>query len=85
MIDELLSRALDFEKKQTPNLQAFLASMRQGGAEIKRDMGAAEGQIRVMTVHGSKGLEAPIVVSGGWHRQARQRQPSSASGGTGSS
>ena len=61
VIDELLSRALDFEKKQTPNLQAFLASMRQGGAEIKRDMGAAEGQIRVMTVHGSKGLEAPIV------------------------
>nr|WP_321454412.1 double-strand break repair helicase AddA [uncultured Cohaesibacter sp.] len=61
IIDELLSRALDFEKKQTPNLQAFLASMRQGGAEIKRDMGAAEGQIRVMTVHGSKGLEAPVV------------------------
>ncbi len=61
VIDELLSRALDFEKKQTPNLQSFLAAMRQGGAEIKRDMGAAEGQIRVMTVHGSKGLEAPIV------------------------
>ncbi|WP_316858752.1 double-strand break repair helicase AddA [uncultured Cohaesibacter sp.] len=61
VMDELLSRALDFEKKQTPNLQAFLHSMRQGGAEIKRDMGAAEGQIRVMTVHGSKGLEAPIV------------------------
>ena len=61
VMDELLSRALDFEKSQTPNLQAFLAAMRQGGAEIKRDMGAAEGQIRVMTVHGSKGLEAPIV------------------------
>ncbi|MCT4655741.1 MAG: double-strand break repair helicase AddA [Cohaesibacter sp.] len=61
VIDELLSRALDFEKKQTPNLQAFLAAMRQGGGEIKRDMGAAENQIRVMTVHGSKGLEAPIV------------------------
>jgi ATP-dependent helicase/nuclease subunit A len=61
VIDELLSRALDFEKKQIPNLQAFLAAMRQGGAEIKRDMGAAENQIRVMTVHGSKGLEAPIV------------------------
>ena len=61
VIDELLSRALDFEKAQTPNLQAFLAAMRQGGAEIKRDMGAADDQIRVMTVHGSKGLEAPIV------------------------
>ncbi|MCV6546939.1 MAG: double-strand break repair helicase AddA [Cohaesibacter sp.] len=61
VIDELLSRALDFEKKQIPNLQAFLAAMRQGGAEIKRDMGAADNQIRVMTVHGSKGLEAPIV------------------------
>ncbi|WP_157967498.1 double-strand break repair helicase AddA [Cohaesibacter intestini] len=61
VIDELLSRALDFEKTQTPNLQAFLAAMRQGGAEIKRDMGAADDQIRVMTVHGSKGLEAPIV------------------------
>ena len=61
VMDELLSRALDFEKNQTPNLQAFLSAMRQGGAEIKRDMGAAEGQIRVMTVHGSKGLEAPIV------------------------
>ncbi|SNY91761.1 DNA helicase/exodeoxyribonuclease V, subunit A [Cohaesibacter sp. ES.047] len=61
VIDELLSRALDFEKTQTPNLQAFLAAMRAGGAEIKRDMGAANDQIRVMTVHGSKGLEAPIV------------------------
>ncbi|WP_180966949.1 double-strand break repair helicase AddA [Cohaesibacter celericrescens] len=61
VMDELLSRALDFEKNQTPNLQAFLAAMRQGGAEIKRDMGAASNQIRVMTVHGSKGLEAPIV------------------------
>ena len=61
VIDELLSRALEFEKSQTPNLQAFLAAMRQGGAEIKRDMGAANDQIRVMTVHGSKGLEAPIV------------------------
>ena len=61
VMDELLNRALDFEKKQTPNLQAFLALMRQGGAEIKRDMGAADDQIRVMTVHGSKGLEAPIV------------------------
>ena len=61
VIDEFLSRALDFEKNQTPNLQAFLHAMRQGGAEIKRDMAAADGQIRVMTVHGSKGLEAPIV------------------------
>ena len=61
VIDELLSRALEFERTQTPNLQAFLAAMRAGGAEIKRDMGAAENQVRVMTVHGSKGLEAPIV------------------------
>ena len=79
VMDELLSRALDFEKNQTPNLQAFLSAMRQGGAEIKRDMGAAEGQIRVMTVHGSKGLEAPHRLSGRWHGQTGKRQPPSAS------
>ena len=77
VIDEFLSRALDFEKSQTPNLQAFLAAMRQGGAEIKRDMGAADDQIRVMTVHGSKGLEAPIVflVDGTGHPSSAQHHP----------
>jgi len=60
-IDEFLSLALDFEHTHTPSLQAFLHWVTAGGTQIKRDMETQGNEVRVMTVHGAKGLEAPIV------------------------
>lgn len=60
-IDEFLSLALQFERQHAPSLQAFLHWLERGGAEIKRDMEQGRDEVRVMTVHGAKGLEAPIV------------------------
>ncbi|MEO1734327.1 MAG: 3'-5' exonuclease, partial [Pseudomonadota bacterium] len=61
-INALLGQALGYEKTEIPSLTGFLAWLGSGELEIKRQMGAANGQIRVMTVHGAKGLEAPIVI-----------------------
>jgi len=61
-LDEFLNLALEYERRETPSLQGFLAWLRQARAEVKRDMEIARDEVRVMTVHGAKGLEAPIVI-----------------------
>jgi ATP-dependent helicase/nuclease subunit A len=61
-IDELLSSALEFERSETASLDRFLAWFSKGDVEIKRDPSAAGSAVRVMTVHGAKGLEAPVVI-----------------------
>ena len=61
-IDELLSQAMRYEQLEAPSLPGFLNWFAAGKVEIKREMDSGAGQIRVMTVHGSKGLEAPIVI-----------------------
>lgn len=61
-IDELLGAALSFESVATPSLQRFVEWFDRGEVEIKRDAGAAGGAVRVMTAHGSKGLQAPLVL-----------------------
>ena len=48
--------------RETPSLQGFVAWLRAAQAEVKRDMEIARDEVRVMTVHGAKGLEAPIVI-----------------------
>ena len=60
-IDALLSQALGYESSAIPGLTGFLEWMQAGDLEIKRQLDSAEDRIRVMTVHGAKGLEAPIV------------------------
>ncbi len=61
-IDEFLNLALAFERTHVPSLQGFLQWLGAGGVEIKRDFDQdAGGQVRIMTVHGAKGLQAPIV------------------------
>jgi ATP-dependent helicase/nuclease subunit A len=60
-IDELLNLALAYDEMAPPTLQGFLSRLRQGQREIKRDMEQGRDEVRVMTVHGAKGLEAPIV------------------------
>ncbi len=61
-LDEFLNLALDYESRETPSLQGFVAWLRTASAEVKRDMEIARDEVRVMTVHGAKGLEAPVVV-----------------------
>ncbi|MEZ5714553.1 MAG: UvrD-helicase domain-containing protein [Paracoccaceae bacterium] len=61
-IDALLAQALAYERAAVPSLTGFLVWLDSGEVEIKRQMESAGRQIRVMTVHGAKGLEAPIVI-----------------------
>lgn len=61
-IDELLGQALAFERQEAPSLLGFLAHIDASTAEIKRQSEARSDVVRVMTVHGSKGLQAPIVI-----------------------
>jgi ATP-dependent helicase/nuclease subunit A len=61
-IDALLSQALAYENTAVPNLTGFLSWMDTDDLEVKRQMDSQGDQIRVMTVHGAKGLEAPIVI-----------------------
>jgi len=61
-IDELVAAALDFERVETPSLDRFLAWFGSGEVTIKRDPSAPANAVRVMTVHGAKGLEAPVVI-----------------------
>lgn len=61
-LDEFLNLALAFESRQTPSLQGFVHWIRTASTEVKRDMEIARNEVRVMTVHGAKGLEAPVVI-----------------------
>ncbi|WP_168201574.1 double-strand break repair helicase AddA [Phreatobacter aquaticus] len=60
-LDEFLSRALAFEADEIPTMRGFLSAMRAADIEVKRDMDLGRNEVRVMTVHGAKGLEAEIV------------------------
>jgi ATP-dependent helicase/nuclease subunit A len=61
-LDEFLALALDYERREPPSLQGFMAWLRAAETEIKRDMEITRDEVRVMTVHGAKGLEAPLVI-----------------------
>lgn len=60
-IYEFLALALQFESKYPPSLQGFLNWLVDGDLEIKRDPELRRDEVQVMTVHGAKGLQAPIV------------------------
>lgn len=92
-LDEFLELATQYERRGPASLQGFLAFLRAAETEVKRDMEGTRGEVRVMTVHGAKGLEAPVVfladtvsaASGGRGvrliRLARGNDPASASQG----
>ncbi|MCA8899919.1 MAG: PD-(D/E)XK nuclease family protein, partial [Hyphomonas sp.] len=61
-VEALVAEALAFDSTEPASLQAFVARMEAGEVEIKRDLAAPDGEIRVMTVHGAKGLQAPVVI-----------------------
>ncbi|OCX61575.1 double-strand break repair helicase AddA [Thioclava sp. SK-1] len=61
-IDELISQALAFERSDVPSLTGFLVWLATDDVQVKRQLDSGGRAIRVMTVHGSKGLEAPVVI-----------------------
>jgi ATP-dependent helicase/nuclease subunit A len=61
-IDEFLQLALDYERIAHPSLQGFLEWVRKAEAEVKRDMEQGRDEVRIMTAHGAKGLEANVVI-----------------------
>ena len=61
-IDELLNAANAYASSHVASLQGFIRWFDAGEGEIKREAGEGGDQVRVMTVHGSKGLQAPIVI-----------------------
>ena len=62
-LGELLAEALDWESRHARTIEGFLDHIERFDGEVKKEQGKAEGEgaVRVMTVHGAKGLEAPIV------------------------
>jgi ATP-dependent helicase/nuclease subunit A len=61
-IEEFLRVAFDYERLHAPTLQSFLTWLEAGKTEVKRDMDQRRDEVRVMTVHGAKGLESNIVI-----------------------
>jgi ATP-dependent helicase/nuclease subunit A len=61
ILDEFLAAALAYEQGNVPSLQGFLAWLEASASEIKRDTDTLRDEVRVMTVHGAKGLEADVV------------------------
>ncbi len=60
-VAEFLARARAFADEGPPSLQHLLAWLARARQEIKRDLEEGRDEVRVMTIHGAKGLEAPIV------------------------
>jgi ATP-dependent helicase/nuclease subunit A len=60
-LDEFLELALNYERKAPASLQGFVAWLRTADLEVKRDMEISRDEVRVMTVHGAKGLESSVV------------------------
>ncbi|MBV8130973.1 MAG: double-strand break repair helicase AddA, partial [Alphaproteobacteria bacterium] len=61
-VEEFLGLTLTYEREHVPSLQGFLRWLAAGDTEVKRDFGARpRDEVRILTVHGAKGLEAPIV------------------------
>jgi ATP-dependent helicase/nuclease subunit A len=58
----MLNSALQFEQQQGGGLQKFIAWFDHGDTEIKREGDSSSQEVRIMTVHGAKGLQAPVVI-----------------------
>ncbi len=74
-IEEFLALALAYGRSHPPSLQGFLHWVQDGRAEIARDFEQGRDEVRIMTVHGAKGLEAPVVFLPDTMRKPRGRDP----------
>lgn len=73
-IDALLQQAQIYETTETPSLTGFVAWLETQNIKLKRVLDEQSNLVRVMSSHGSKGLEAPIVILPDTMRQDRERQ-----------
>jgi len=63
VLEEFLNQALNYDQDHVNSLQGFIHFMQNQSQEIKRDSSdSSHNHIRIMTVHGSKGLQAPVVI-----------------------
>ena len=60
--DAMLDMAMDYQREGGASLFGFVQWFQSTETTLKREMDKAGGQVRLMTVHGAKGLEAPIVI-----------------------
>jgi len=75
-IDETLNQVLAAENRGAIDLETCLAQLEGADVEVKRELEGARGEVRVMTVHGAKGLEAPIVILPDTTMKAKAQGPS---------
>jgi len=61
-VDELLRQALEYERSAAPSLTGFLDWISADALSVKRQFNKEDNLLRIMTVHGAKGLESPIVI-----------------------
>ena len=61
-VNALVSAALGHDMTQARSLQNFLCEIEQQNTVLKRELGEPDGAVRVMTVHGAKGLQSPVVI-----------------------
>ncbi len=73
-IDEFLNLALDYSAHPGPTLQGFVSWVRNGEMVVKRDLEDSDDRVRLMTVHGAKGLQAPIVFLCDYQRQPKPHE-----------
>jgi ATP-dependent helicase/nuclease subunit A len=74
-VDEFLALAQTYEQSRVPSLQGFLHWLAAGESEVKRDPELLRDEVRVMTVHGAKGLQAPVVILPDTIRVPRKDDP----------
>ena len=75
-IDETLNQVLAAEDRGALDLETCVAALEAADVEVKRELEGPRGEVRVMTVHGAKGLEAPVVILPDTTSRARAQGPS---------
>lgn len=61
ILDEFLAYALAAERNGPVGMDSFLTVLETASPEIKRESAGGRDEVRIMTVHAAKGLEAPAV------------------------
>ena len=61
-LTEFLGQALAFQRRTSGSLQHFVQAFETSSTEIKREPEGRTREVRIMTVHGAKGLQAPVVI-----------------------
>jgi len=62
ILDVFLDQAIAYEKTEVPSITGFVSWVSDNSSTIKRQFDSGTNKIRIMTIHGAKGLEAPIVI-----------------------